>query len=169
MTGGDAGAALVISASALRRAVLLVLMVVAIAGLIYVGRGLIGRPPSAADQLDRNAYQVVFMSTGQAFYGRLTIADAETYLMSDVFYLVTNETGQPGRLVKRGAEVFGPREPMVIFARQVLFFENLRDDSELMNGIRALKAGQGTAPGSPAPTVAPTAATTASARPSASR
>ncbi len=149
----------------IRRALLLLIGITVIAAAVYVGRGIIGKPPTAADQIDRAAYQVVFMSTGQAFYGKLTIADAETYLMADVYYLVTNETGQPGRLVKRGAEVFGPREPMVILARQVLFFENLRDDSELMNGIRALKAGQGTAPGGPVPT----AASTQSARPSASR
>ena len=165
MSGGDGGAALVITAAAVRRTIALLVALVLIGAVIYVGRGLIGRPPATADQIDRGAYQVVFMSTGQAFYGKLTIADAETFLMADVYYLVTNETGQPGRLVKRGAEVFGPREPMVILARQVLFFENLRDDSELMNGIRALKAGQGTAPGGPAATPA----STPSARPSASR
>ena len=54
-------------------------------------------------------------ATGQAFYGKLTIPDADTYLLSDVFYIVPNDTAQ--RLVKRGTEVFGPREPMVILAR----------------------------------------------------
>ena len=85
---------------------------------------------------------------------------------------MTTGTGQPERLIKRGAEAFGPREPMVILSRQVLFFENLRDDSEIASGIRAIQSGQGgTAPlgsGAPVATLAPASAT-GTARPSASR
>ena len=105
------------------------------------------------------------MNTGQAFYGKLAIVDADTYLLTDVFYLTNDDNGQPTRLVRRGVEVFGPREPMVIVGRQVLFFENLRDDSDLVKGIRAIKSGQ-----VPAATAAPpTAAATPTARPSATR
>ena len=168
MSGRPSDAALVIPMAAVRRVVLLLVGLAAIAGAVYFGRGLIGRLPTAADQIDRGAYQVVFLTTGQAFYGRLSIPDADTYLLSDVYYPVTNDTGL--RLVKRGTEVFGPRDPMVISARQVLYFENLRDDSDIVAGIRAIKSGQGgPAPvGSPpAGTVAPVA--TGTPRPSASR
>ena len=159
--------AVVISMAAIRRAVLLLVAIAAIAGAVYFGRGLINKPPTAADQIDRSAYQVIFLTTGQAFYGRLTIADADTYLLNDVYYLVVTENTQ--RLTKRGSEVFGPRDPMVILAKQVLFFENLRDDSDIVVGIKAIKSGQGGgAPAVPTnpPTVAPTASTP---RPTATR
>src|SRR5260221_3839897 len=154
--------------AAVRRTVLFLVGIAAIAAAIYFGRGLIGRLPTAADQIDHGAYQVVFLTTGQSLFGRLTIADADTYLLNDVFYLVAIDSTQ--RLTKRGSEVWGPREPVVISARQVLYFENLRDDSDIVVGIRAIKSGQGgTAPA--LPTTAPTAvpAATATARHSATR
>ena len=159
------GDAFVIPVRTVRR--LIVLVVVAL--LLAAGAGFASQQlprllgSAAAAQIDRSAYQVVFLTTGQAFYGKLTVADSETYLLNDVFYLGLNDAGQPGRLLKRGGEVFGPREPMVILVRQVLWFENLRDDSELLNGIRALHSGQG----GPAPTVP--VSPTPSPRPSASR
>ncbi|HEV2251209.1 MAG TPA: hypothetical protein VGT60_11960 [Candidatus Limnocylindria bacterium] len=145
--------------------VFLLLAIAVIGAAVYFGRGLIGRPPTAADQIDRAAYQVVFLTTGQAFYGRLSIPDTDTYLLSDVYYPVTNDTGL--RLLKRGTEVFGPRDPMVISGRQVLYFENLRDDSDIVVGIKAIKSGQGGSAPTTAPATAPVA--TATARPSATR
>jgi hypothetical protein len=159
-------AAVVISTAAVRRVVLWLIALAVLAAAVYVGRGLFSRAPAAADQIDHGAYQAVFLTTGQAFYGKLTIPDAETYLLSDVFYIVPNDTAQ--RLVKRGTEVFGPREPMVIQARQVLFFENIRDDSDVGIGIRALKLG-GSNPAAPLTTAVPLPTATGTARPSASR
>ena len=169
MSSRGSGDTLVISMAAVRRTVLLLVGIAALAAAAYFGRGLIGRLPTAADQIDRSAYQVVFLNTGQAFYGKLTIADADTYLLTDVYYLIPNDSAQ--RLIKRGTEVFGPREPMVILARQVGWFENIRDDSEVVVGIRAIKSGQGgSTPAvgtAPVATSAPTA--TGTVRPSASR
>ena len=156
------GGALVISAAAVRRALLTIVALAFIAIALYFGRGFIRRDV-AAEQIDRNGYQVVFMNSGQAFYGKLVIPDGDTYLLTDVFYLTNDDTGQPTRLVRRGAEVFGPREPMVVQAHHVLFFENLRDDSELVKGIRAIKSGQVTAP------VVTAAPATGTPRPSATR
>jgi hypothetical protein len=58
---------------------------------------------------------------------------------------------------------------MVILAGQVLFFENVHDDSEVVTGIQALRAAQGgTATGSPAQSVSPDLAPTRTARPAGS-
>ena len=162
--------AFVVSTAALRRTVIVLFAIVVIVAVVFYGRTLIGRPPAVAEQIDRGAYQAVFLSTGQAFYGRLTVADAETYLLNDIYYLVTTDGAQ--RLIKRGAEVFGPRDPMVIPAQSVLFIENMRDDSEIVSGIRAIRSGQG-GPGptiNPAPlATAPPATPARTPRPSASR
>lgn len=150
-----------------RRAFFAFLIIGLLALAAYAGRGFIARQPAAADQIDKPTYQVLFLNSGQAFYGKLTVADGDTYLLSDVFYLTNDDNGQPTRLVKRGSEVFGPREPMVIQARQVLFFENLRDDSDLVKGIRAIKSGQTSPVVTAVPTAAPAA--TGTSRPSATR
>ena len=165
MTSRATTDAVVISAAAVRRAILWLIALALLGAAVYFGRSIFNRAPAAADQID-HGYQAVFLTTGQAFYGKLTIPDAETYLLSDVFYIVPNDTAQ--RLVKRGTEVFGPREPMVILARQVLFFENIRDDSDVGLGIRALKLG-GSSPAAPATTAVPLPTATGTARPSASR
>lgn len=121
-------------------------------------------------QIDKGSYQSVFLVTNQVYFGRLQI-DGENYLLTDVFYL--SQPADPaakGQLVKRGNELHGPKEPMVIPARSVLFLESMRDDSEVVLAIKAFKAG---APSAPAPTTATATPVPASpsgtARPSATR
>jgi hypothetical protein len=164
--------AIVISTGAIRR-VLVTLAVLALLALMAVfGRQLLQRGPAIGDQIDRGAYQAVFLSGGQVFFGHVVVGD-ESLSLSDVFYLAPNtDTTQPqqlGSLVKRGTEVHGPREPMLIELRQVLFLENMRDDSQVVLAIKRYKSGeQPAAPATQAPaTPAPTAAGTA--RPSATR
>jgi hypothetical protein len=126
-------------------------------------------------RVDHSAYQAVFLTSSQVYFGKLTI-DGNDYLLSDVFYLNAPAQGSSsGQLVKRGNELHGPTEPMIIPASSVLFFENMRTDSEVIAAIRAFKAGVTPAPSaapSLVPTTAPTTAAptpTGSARPSATR
>lgn len=129
----------------------------------------------AAPPVDKNAYQAVFLVTNQVYFGRLQI-DGDSYLLTDVFYL--SQPADPsakGQLVKRGNELHGPKEPMVIPARSVLFMENMRDDSEVVIAIKAFKAGATApaataAPATSAPTSTPVPASpSGTARPSATR
>jgi len=64
----------------------------------------------------------------------------------------------------RGAQA--PGEPMIIELRQVLFIENMRDDSQVVTAIKRFKSGE-----QPAATAAPQTTTppTGTPRPSASR
>jgi len=127
--------AVVISTSAIRR-VLIALLVIAVLALAAVyGRQYLQRPAGVADQIDRNAYQAVFLSGGQVFFGHATAGD-ESLALTDVFYLSPNtDQSQPqqlGQLVKRGSELHGPKEPMIIELRQVLFIE--KDGGEVLAG-----------------------------------
>lgn len=155
--------------SAIRRSLLLavgLLALLAAAAFVY------GQRPSlfgnAASQVDRGAYQAVFLVTNQVYFGKLTI-EGDTYLLSDVFYLSQpTESGTASQLLKRGGEPHGPREPMIIPSHSVLYVENLRDDSAVVAGIRSFKSGQSSNPAPVAPaTAAPIASQ--SPRPSASR
>ncbi len=154
--------AFVVPVRTVRRFLFLVLViaVVAIGVAIY---------PTVRDRLqsspiDRNAYQAVFLITNQVYFAKVDV-EGDTYLLSDVYYLSQAEAGASSQLLKRGGEPHGPREPMIVPARSVLFLENLRDDSAIVAGIKAFKSGQSSPPATAAPTVVPTG----TARPSATR
>ena len=122
-------------------------------------------------RIDDSAYQAVVLVTNQAYFGKLTVA-GDSYVLDDVFYLSQPDLNGRGQLVKRGSELHGPRDPMIIPARSVLFIENMRNDSEVMTGIKAIKSGQGgvvPVASPPGASVAPPAPPTASARPTPSR
>lgn len=124
-----------------------------------------------AAYVDATTYQALFLTGGQAYFGKLEI-QGEVYLLRDVYYLNAPQesTQSLGQLLRRGSELHGPIEPMVVPASSVLFFENMRQDSQIMVAIRQIKSGNTTTP-PPAATTAPAAtpARTATPAPSASR
>jgi len=113
--------------------------------------------PNAAEVIDHGAYQAVLLSNGATMFGKLQPQGDDWFLLSDVFYLVTTESGTP-QLVKRGNEAQGPREPLIIPKAQILYIENMRDDSDVVTLIKRFKSGQLPAATPPPATVAPTAA-----------
>lgn len=165
----DQRGSVVVSTSAIRRVVLFFLLVGALllAAVVWNQRErLLGRPLGA--EIDAAAHQALFLTGGQVYFGKAT-AVGDHYLLSDVFYLATSDGAQggqaPGQLIKRGNELHGPREPMVIPNGSVLFLENLRDNGEVATAIRKFKAGEIPAATAPPATGAPTG----TARPSPSR
>ncbi len=145
---------IVVRARDLRRVAILLALILVVA-LAFLQRDRIGGlfGSSAPRYVDPNAYQAVFLVTNQVYFGKLAV-DGDEYLLSDVFYVNAQE-GQPGagQLIKRGNELHGPREPMIIPAREVLFIENLRDDSQVVQGIQLIKSGK--APPQSSPTATP--------------
>lgn len=147
--------AVVIPVAALRRLLLgaLVLALIVTAVVVYQQRdrlpGLAGGP---APHLSSGGYQAVLLVTAQMYFGRLSMPNSELYLLSDVYYLDSPPQGeQQGQLRKRGAELHGPRDPMIIPARSVVYVENVRDDSEVMAAIRRHQKGETPPPMTPRP------------------
>jgi len=171
--------AIVVPISALRRIFVMLLVLILFIVLVLIARTQLFRAgiatlfaPSAAEVIDRNAYQAVFLANGATYFGKLQEQGDNWFLLSDVFYLsASDQTGT--QLIKRGSEPQGPREPMIIPKQQVLFIENLRDDSDIVTLIKKFKSGQLPAATPPPATLAPTtAAPTAApstARPSPTR
>ncbi|HEY8655385.1 MAG TPA: hypothetical protein VIN34_01460 [Candidatus Limnocylindria bacterium] len=165
--------AIVVTTGAIRRVVLALVLLAVLAVAVLAGRQYLVREPGLAAQIDRNTYQAVFLTGGQVFFGHATSGD-EVIALSDVFYLTPNtDSSQPqqlGSLVKRGTELHGPREPMLIERRQVLFVENMRDDSQVVQAIKRFKSGeQPAAPQATAPSPTQAPSPTGTVRPSASR
>jgi len=97
--------------------------------------------------VETDKYQAVFMSNGQVYFGRLTNLDGGYAQLTDVYYLQvqqavqpatdTKATGQPKvSLTKLGNELHGPTDKMHISRDQILFWENLKDDSTVVKAIK---------------------------------
>jgi len=154
---------IVIPVSALRRIFVMLLLLIALILVVLVVRTQLFRAgistlfaPSAAELIDHSAYQAVFLTNGSTYFGKLQPQGDGWFLLSDVFYLSVSEQSAPPQLIKRGSEAQGPKEPMIIPTTQILFIENLRDDSQIVALIKRFKSGEIPAPTPAPPTVAPT-------------
>jgi hypothetical protein len=132
-------------------AVVALAIVVGIVSVLWTHRDLLLGRSALERYIDPKAYQAVFLTTSQVYFGRLTI-DGDVYVLNDVYYINQPDAATPGQLVKRGNEIHGPREPMLINVQQVLQVENLRDDSQVAQGIRLIQSGQAPPLSTPAPT-----------------
>jgi hypothetical protein len=153
--------ALIVQISTLRRMFVIVLVLIAFIVVLLLVRTQFSRAgvPSLFDQgasevIDRNAYQAVFLTGGQVYFGRLQQQGSQYFVLYDVFYLSapSDPIAQP-QLIKRGSEIQAPVDPMIIPASQILYLENLRPDGQVATAIRRFKAGEIPAATQPAPTV----------------
>lgn len=91
------------------------------------------------DFIDPDAYQAVFLMNDQIYFGHLKNISSDYLLLSDVYYVKINEDGA-GQLVKLGAsEPHGPQDKMIINQDQVLFWENMRFDSQVVKTIQSIE------------------------------
>ena len=91
------------------------------------------------DFIELTAYQAIFLTNDQIYFGHLKNISPDYLILSDVFYVKINEGGT-GQLVKLGAgEPHGPRDEMIINQDQVLFWENLKPDSQVIKTIQSMQ------------------------------
>jgi len=165
--------AITIPVAPLRRLLTIVVVLVVLGGLAIFAlaqrdsiRAAFGG--AEASYIDNTTYQSVVLTTNQVYFGKLRI-DGDVYVLTEVYSLATSGDPNSGnvQVIKRGGEVNGPTDPLVIPARSVLFFENMRNDAPVMNAIRQIRSGN--IPPAAQPTAQPTATPARTATPSASR
>jgi hypothetical protein len=156
--------AIVIPVTALRRIFVMLVLLIALVLLVLVVRTQLFRAgittlfdPGAAEVIDHNSYQAVLLTNGATLFGKLQPQGGDWFLMTDVYYLTTTEQGTP-QLIKRGTEAQGPREPLVIPKQQIIYIENMRDDSDIVTLIKKFKSGQ--LPAATPPPLTPVPSTT---------
>lgn len=87
--------------------------------------------------VNSDRYQAVFLNGGQVYFGKIAKVDRSSIVLSDIFYLRVIQQVQPGQenpqnnftLAKLGCELHRPQDVMVINREQVIFWENLNDES----------------------------------------
>lgn len=129
--------------------VLIVLVVIALVWSWW----LFGRSTSYDEDkaINTNQFQAVFLTNGQVYFGKLSHLNHTYVTLKDIFYLqvqsgtVTDSklqdassntsTGTQVSLTKLGSELHGPEDKMSIASDQILFWENLKNDSKVVQAI----------------------------------
>lgn len=96
-------------------------------------------------RIDSSTYQVVYLTSGQAYFGKLQNTGGEylelknPYVVQDVQQPTDGKPAQQNQttLVKVRDQVYGPDDSMALRSENVLFWQNLRSDSKVSEAIDA--------------------------------
>lgn len=123
--------------------VLVVALVLAVGGVVLWQAGILKAGVSGARD-----YQAIFLTNNQVYFGKVANPNAQYMVLTDIYYLQVTQQLQPPtdrpvqnlQLVKLGNELHGPTDEMRINRDQILFIEDLKDDSNIVKTIRDFKA-----------------------------
>lgn len=144
-----------------------VVVVLVVLGVLFRGK-LFGKGEGApvAQTGKASGYQAVFLTNGQVYFGKISNANDEWVTLKDIYYLQVIQPPLQGQqeadqaqaqaqaqpqisLVKLGNELHGPVDQMHIARNQILFYEDMKGEGQVVKAIEQYKANpQGT--GAPA-------------------
>ncbi len=129
--------------SGLRHAVVMVLLLVVLAaGAWYWWTN--RAEPDATPAAPSGGHQAVFLDNGQTYFGTLEWdGPTEGFVrLRDVYYLDFRQNPQDPslsaadlKLIKLGGEVHGPEDYMDVSVEHILYTEDLRGDSKIVQAI----------------------------------
>lgn len=124
-----------------------VVLVLALLGLVY--KSTFGVSAKIKD----DKYQAVFLNStdGQVYFGKLKDLNKDYYELTDIYYVRVeqvqpNPNEQPQQnisLAKLGNEIHGPEDVMFIRKEHVMFWENLKDDGQVVTAINEFVSNGG--------------------------
>jgi hypothetical protein len=127
------------------------LVAMALAGLWFLNSR-----SGVSGTIDSDKYQAVFFTNGQVYFGKLKAMNGDYMRLNNIYYLQAKSTdGKESnpqeasaqdasnvQLVKLGSEIHGPDDEMVVNKDQILFFENLKKDSNVSTTIANYQSQQ---------------------------
>lgn len=93
----------------------------------------------ATPSIDTGTYQAVFLDDGKVFFGKLTNTDGAYVRLEDAYYTKTassDDSAEKTALVKVGSESYGPENSLQIARSKIIFWQNLRQDSQVVGAIK---------------------------------
>lgn len=101
----------------------------------------------ASKVADPNAYQAVFLSNGQVYFGKIASSPWSKYVrLKEIYYLQLKQGLQSQdlnsiasgdmTLIKLGNELHAPSDKMEINREHILFIEDLKADSKVVKAIQ---------------------------------
>lgn len=130
-------------------------IVLAVIGLLLIA-GVAGvyRLVGGGDDINKDGYQLVSLTTGERFIGKLSGLDGEYVTLNDVYYQQQTDTqaaeGESAQLEAQGqitvaklsSTVAKPEDTMQIARDKIVHWENLQDDSKIVQAIRQGSSSQ---------------------------
>jgi hypothetical protein len=94
--------------------------------------------------LMNDRYQVVYLLTGQVYFGKLQNTGGQYLTLKNVYTLEAKPTASDStdasntsNILQVSRQVYGPEDSMAIRADQVQFWQNLRSDSKVAQAIKS--------------------------------
>ena len=119
--------------------ILIAIILVILASLFFVFQYTSGGNYfSNTSTLERKA---IFLTNGQVYFGEIEKENDKYVVLTDIYYLKTQEqlsasnTDKKIAIIKLGEEIHGPEDQMYINRDQILFFEPMRKDSKINEAI----------------------------------
>lgn len=144
--------------NAASKVLVVVLIVAAVSVILAFGAKALGSFRTTSLVMD-DRYQAVFLDNGQVYFGKLSGVNSEYLKLTDIFYLQVEQQIQPDqdndtnaaaddqqtqiRLAKLGNELHGPEDTMYVLRSKVVFWENLKNDGDVVEAITTFKNGGG--------------------------
>ena len=100
---------------------IVIVLAIAVSAFMYFNQSNTGA------SIESDKYQAVFFTNGQVYFGKAKTDTTNPQKTTD------QATGV--ELIKLGNEIHGPEDTMIISKNQVLFFENLKNDSKVSSTI----------------------------------
>jgi hypothetical protein len=131
-----------------------IIALISIAALILLsGAAMLVHSLIANGSVKSKQYQAVFLTNGQVYFGKLSDIDQPYVKLTSVYYPLAQSaqsgssasgSGSAGslgssQLVKLGGEVHAPEDQMNIAKAQILFWENIKDNGQVVQLIKAKK------------------------------
>ncbi len=100
---------------------------------------------AARSEKGTDIYRAVFMQNGQVYFGKITGEEHGYVTLEHVYYVQTTNqstvagvgatTGSEISLVRLGSELHAPESKMYINKDQIMFYQDLRKDSQVLQSI----------------------------------
>ncbi len=119
--------------------------VLLIALIVYLAFG--KTSTTLTSQIKTDQYQAIFLnsSDGQVYFGKLSVLNKDYFKLEDIYYVRVQQvqpdknntqTQQSISLAKLGSEIHGPEDVMYVNKDSVMFWENLKEDGQVVKAIR---------------------------------
>lgn len=134
----------------LKKMILAIVILAVVVALVIVGISKWRAEKSQA--LNGSSYYAVFLNNDQVYFGHLSNVNDSYLSLTGVYYFklaksaqststgtandLTDNNSNSLTLVKLGSELHGPKDQMQINKENVLFFEELNDNSKVVQTIK---------------------------------
>lgn len=112
-------------------AVVIIVVVLGLIGSAWKNRG---KP-----NLNSSSYQAVILTNNQQYFGHLKNIGTHYPYLTDIYYAQQGGDGALN-LVKMGREPHGPEDTMYLNWKNVLYWQTMKNDSNVIRGIIQEKA-----------------------------